>query len=410
MLKILKYLMLVISYGLNGNSLVALAQDPIRQTKAADLVVLDRIEILGSAHTSRDLLETYLNLPFASPITQERLQEHLAKFKLSLETLGYFKKVDVRLAKGNTRNHYIVVVDLEPISWFYTGLTNAYSADKEKDVFKYGHFHQKAYMGSRNLFGTGKMLDLSLDRLDFSRKIQSCSIKGQSQRVGALYLDPSLDGSPYLAGVGAGVSDFIVKYQGCDALFNVQIPKSIKETNKSYLAVVGRRFGLTTLSFKVNSIQLSNKKDTSLGLAINYSEKSYLSAVESGSVLKATISGDSDATQKSIGIEGEDTRFLSPTHALTGMVRTHWTRFNGAIDSSYADMNLSLLYQWVSPWSWVFGLNPDSLFTKNSEPQYGLSLTADYISPSFLLNFAITVGETAPPGLEKTKTYRPELP
>ena len=147
-------------------------------------LTIERIECSGNAHTSCDLIRHELPLLAGSTVDEEQVRE--AKTRLIL--LGLFRDVQISLKRGSERGRAILDINVVELSPYYTELTTG-------SRFTGSLINQNfaVILGTRNLFGTGKILqaDASLDQ----------SFKGDKHNVfhGQLeYIDPSLFGSKRL--------------------------------------------------------------------------------------------------------------------------------------------------------------------------------------------------------------------
>lgn len=410
----------IVTLPFGGSVGLALDQADHVETPPGDIKVeVDRVEVHGSSDTAVDLIESYLDLPLSTPLSQSVLQDHLAKLKLRLEALAYFKTIDVRLEKGNIRNHYIVVVSLEALRSFYIGFDGS-AHDGKKEIGDYytkeKGISEQIYAGSRNIAGTGIMADVQIEHIDaWNKQRLGIDSKSEVNVLQSSLFHPAIYGSPYSAGLllYAGRAQAIV-----DLPFTIRDgitepipePKQVKsKLDFRYLyGNVGRRFGLMTLNLVGGLYYARNDgdfesevKEYSYGLGAGYVEKSYLAVVEPGAVANVIIINENIINGKQLRFDGEYTQFVASHQALTTKIYSQLSKSSG--DDLLQIYECSVLYQWISPWDWVFGLEPMALVGSERQPGYGSTLSAKYASSTFLTNFAITVGDLS--ALQSQSSY-----
>ncbi len=377
-----------------------LPSDSASEVLAEEAVVIDKIEVLGSPNTTVGFLETYLDLPIGQPIPASLLQDHLSRFKLRLEALAYFKKIDLRLERGSVRNHFIVVVELEAISAFYGGI-GANSFNETNLVSSSSgtlgkSMQEKVFFGTRDIGGSGLMSDIELRRDRFD--LEQSEAKGHT--ITASLFHPAFLKSAYFGGVKISESRLKAKIVFSSIEELPQFPTgpyrlTVKSSN--YELQWGRRFGLSswsvlggesrqeTISSEDSNFDLSNRY---VGARFNYSEKSYLAAVEPGSVIEVSIRQEI-GSGSAITVAFENSQFISERQVLTPKLQSFIYKEQKQL---YQTHLASLLYAWVSPWDWVMGVEPRSAFSSKERPTYGIKLSATYISASFLVNLNLAVG------------------
>ncbi len=359
----------------------------------SELVVLDRLEVHGSTDSPAGFLETYGDLPLGTSMAPGALQDHLAKFKLRLEALSYFKSVDLHLERGQVRNHYIVVIDLEIVSPYYGGVgASAYRGKRNLPVLGPLVFtmdgdgrEARAFAGSRNIAGTGLMADLELRHFDVNAR--DGYIKGLAGDViTASLFHPAIAHSPYSLGVQVAEGKTATTFQ-----FGAY-QNRVNTVVDTYAVDLGRRFGLNSISLvggrsavrMLDTLFNFNTAVNYVGLRDIYSEKSFLAAVEPGTVVKfaALRTVRDDTTFPLINLSVENTQLFASHQAIT-------PRFQAVYSYDY---QLSILYQWISPWNWAFGLQPLAVAGLGTKPGYGFGLSAKYVTPSFFVDLSLSVG------------------
>jgi outer membrane protein assembly factor BamA len=183
-------------------AVLALGLAKLAGAQEAALVVQD-ISCEGNFATSCDYIRRQVDIKPGMAVDEARIQD--ARLRLGL--LPNFTSVDVRLEKGSRRGLAILVIQVtEPASlnkgfalgsaWRFGGLTETLAAR----------------VSDRNLFGTGKSLELDI--------IGSVPVSGPTAReslVRLQYLDPHLFGSThYLLTAGALYVDADYGYDNGD--------------------------------------------------------------------------------------------------------------------------------------------------------------------------------------------------
>lgn len=291
---------------------------------AADApVVLDAVDIKGGEGLSREMLTAAIGLSAGETMSRGDLDNRVEEGQRRLEALALFKSVDMRLAKGSERNHYILVVQLGPARAWYGGLTlfgNQDISHEDDDDYAYRHYDSfaTAFWGSRALLGSNFRGEVSLSYLSFKYQTRSGQTAyGSSSRDTSLSqglsaqlaaFDPTLGGTPWFAGLTLQNLELRTKSK-----YWYQPPSQprIDETRKGgtrYKFVsltLGRRLGLFSISanaVRTRSENFSSEStqkypgysdlsfSTSFFTDVIYSEKAGLARLEPGLVAKVIYS------------------------------------------------------------------------------------------------------------------------
>lgn len=147
-------------------------------------LIIDQIECVGNETTSCDLIQKEVYLEVGDKVNEDELSN--AKIRLQLRNL--FKSVSLYLKKGSKRGNVRVIVEVEEASAVYTETTiqteTSSSLSTRRDTLNFT-------VGHRNLFGLGKILQVTGDLIngEFDNKSKSFKLD---------YTDPNLFGSKRL--------------------------------------------------------------------------------------------------------------------------------------------------------------------------------------------------------------------
>ena len=396
----------------------------------SDTVVVDRIVIGASPASSvtPELLTSYFDLPLGRQVTRDEMQEHLSRLKLRLEALAYFSKIDLRLERGDVRNHFVVVVDLETASATYAGI--GATASKGRRRLSFLNFeslsHQESlFAGSRDIAGTGLMIDAEVRHTDEALK-SFFATRLIGNAVTATLFHPGIAGSPYVAGlklyVGRNQATTEISADDDSPDEGSAEPSPSQMTSRidlwGYEALVGRRFGMMTVSVANSRIGERTTGATDfgfasnyLGLQFNYSAKSYLAAIEPGTTAKLEFGESFTSVVGKLPLATgslDHTVFVASHQALTPKFKYTYTDKSGLVPGA-SEYQGSVLYQWVSPWDWVFGVEPKALSSAHQSPAYAAEASAKFVSRSFLVSLSL-VGGTQGYGTSQGSDQRGVMP
>ena len=164
------------------------------QTSSAAPLVVQSVSCVGNARTSCDFIRDHLYLEVGETLDEEEIRNA----ELRLSALGNFESVKVRLEKGAERGAVVVVIEVVEASPVTTEwlLGAAARSDMQRGVFA-------GRVGHQNLFGEGKIADLSAQAITPLGGDEFTEGYGVSLR----YADPQLFGSNrYFGIVSAGWS------------------------------------------------------------------------------------------------------------------------------------------------------------------------------------------------------------
>jgi len=115
-----------------------------QETEPENLII-DSIECSGNENTDCEIIKKEIYLNPGDNINEDEIQNA----KIRLQLLGLFKSVDLSLSKGSERGHVILKTEVKEASPYFSETTINRTV-----TFKGGH---------RNLFGLGKVLQLSFE-------------------------------------------------------------------------------------------------------------------------------------------------------------------------------------------------------------------------------------------------------
>jgi len=157
----------------------------------ADSLIIDGVSCAGNEHTSCEFIRDHLYLKTGQPLDEEEIRNA----ELRLSSLRNFESVRIRLEKGVRRGAVIVVIEVveaSPIAMeWLLGASSRSESQRAVVASRIGH---------QNLFGTGKIVDLSaVGLVPFAGDAQN-----EAYDVSLRYADPQLfDSSRYFAIAGA---------------------------------------------------------------------------------------------------------------------------------------------------------------------------------------------------------------
>jgi outer membrane protein assembly factor BamA len=169
--------------------LLACASLAAAQTNA-DVLVVEEIRCAGNAQTSCGFIRDHLYLKAGEPLDEEQVRNA----ELRLRALRNFAEVNIHLEKGAARGAVVVVIEVEEASpvameW-QLGASSRLGA--ERGVFA-------ARIGHENLFGKGKIVDVSAVAL----VPVSGATFNEAYDVALRYADPQLADSKRWFGVAS---------------------------------------------------------------------------------------------------------------------------------------------------------------------------------------------------------------
>ncbi|MBL7669771.1 MAG: hypothetical protein JNM39_04740 [Bdellovibrionaceae bacterium] len=118
-------------------------------------LLIDSVECLGNILTSCEIIQREINLGPGDHLDEEEMKN--AKTRLQL--LGLFKSVSLFLEKGQARGHVVVKIQVTEGNPFFTETSLAHYLYPN---FKIGSTGLGFKVGHRNLFGRGKILQMTL--------------------------------------------------------------------------------------------------------------------------------------------------------------------------------------------------------------------------------------------------------
>jgi outer membrane protein assembly factor BamA len=165
---------------------VAAAQST--EAAAAEPLVVEEIRCSGNEHTGCDFIRDHLYLKAGQQLDEEEVRNA----ELRLSSLRNFDAVDISLEKGAQRGAVIVVITVEEASPFTTEWLLGVSSRSESQRAVFA-----GRIGNQNLFGKGKIADLSVVALTpFAGDAQN-----EAYDVALRYADPQLFNSRRWFGV-----------------------------------------------------------------------------------------------------------------------------------------------------------------------------------------------------------------
>jgi outer membrane protein assembly factor BamA len=124
-----------------------------QETERAQQLVIEDIQCRGNTATSCSFILGYLYLAAGDRVDEEEIQN--AKFRLT--TLPDFKKVDIYLERGSARGNARLIIEVIEADPLFTEFALGTSARGDSLSQMVG-----ARIGHQNVFGTGKLIDLTV--------------------------------------------------------------------------------------------------------------------------------------------------------------------------------------------------------------------------------------------------------
>jgi hypothetical protein len=407
---------------------------PRERTAAAaptEMVTVEAIELRGDASVTRDWLEATLGVGPGKVLAREELDAALAEAERRLGALGFFRAVDLRLAKGTRRGHYRVIVTLEAQSAYYGGLDlqQRRTRSLRAPVSATRSNTEEVYFGSRGVGPQGFGFELSVSR-DLGRTTESHVDDGYDNRITkAAGYWPDIFGTPYFAWLLAQYEDssYSSAYDYDYAPYGYYHSRNRASGSSTFvLTGAGRRFGLASATAIVGrghfidhtrvkvdaqpppSPETPERYDFDmwfkfLGLRVSYSDKTQLAAVEPGLNASLTYTRSTRDDRHWTGPQYQAAlqhTSLFGRHALTPSLLGELDWSNGGNTSAEQHLtrtyDLGAIYEYVLPGDMIFGVERAFVgvvgLRDDDYPQQRTTLSLRYVTSSIIVSLQLSYG------------------
>ena len=416
-------------------------------------VTVERIDIRGDSSLPRDVILSAIDVKPGEAVAREELDAALTRGEQRIRALGQFRTVDIRLEKGAKRGSFVIAIELTEHTKVYSGVSFSHQRyRKERDnPPKWSSSNREtertgkgsAFVGTRDGFGKGTRIDFELTHSD-QRDESESSVSTDRDWTGALaIMQPEIGGSPAFAGLGliesrgrsrykfeSRFSDYISSSKGHNRFFVVQ-PQLGARFGLFKIAASVMRIGFksefTDVSYDDGKIETDSNAwrgyFTGANLNLRWSQKSYRVAVEPGSAVQLDYDrfAAPEINPPQIRLKALHTWLPVERHALTadGSLKYEWSENTSSSSDSSGNVtstkrtielerfyDVSLLYQFATPWDWVLGIQQGLYGQINQPPRWRWEklpawrtrLSALYVTPWFIADLGVMVGH---PGMSE---------
>lgn len=417
------------------------SQDLVPQNDQRALLgdqIVEKIVFNSDTKNAEVFARSVVDVPVGKWLTRDELDNAIVRTEQHLRALGYFRNIDLKLERGTTPAHFILIVTTEAESLRYFGVASSVRHTKRRAEYE-GSYNKRSYFdlfgGTRNLWGTGFQFDIDAkysladnrDNYHFNDMSAGTRTSSREPTIFVSLNIPDVAGSPVFLSTTyvRGQSFYSVNQTNWYKDQLTMIGENSSHFNyNGIFQVVGLRFGLLRASFGLLRILGQGGYNysydspegspatfhvaadeqylfggTTAYSQLQYSEKTGLVAIEPGMLARVSMQRE---TAGNVNVpyyiaSVEHSSLFAERHALTPKGIAKWKR-DGDFQRDY---NISLRYEYATPWTWVIGAEegfgrrfqePGSNHN-TSYPQYHTSLSAKYYTPSFIASLAFIYGD-----------------
>lgn len=314
--------------------LVGLLCLPLQVLSQPSELIVDELVCRGNAATSCDFILGYVYLGPGDVLDEQEI----VNARLRLSSLPAFRLVDIYLERGSLRNHVKVVVEVVEADPYAREslIGTSYRVDSLSQLLSGRLTHQ-------NLFGTGKILDLTtLAQVPLDGRVRS-EYSGRLQ-----YVDPHWLGSKrtfFILGLSGGRSEL-------ETLENEQFDVS----NIGFDLTIGRRlwdFSYFSIYYRYNA----------------HVDIEYEALRVDGTAERGEFSGDNHVFAANYGWNSEDDPYF-PTSGSRAVLHATWA------EDAELDLDAGFRKTWTTHagTSWTFRM----LETPGTEYRFALQEQLEY--------------------------------